>query len=66
MAWDEARACAPALRIQRSCASYYRMSYPSFNEEVSRTIEPGSSGLPTAERHGGPEHAGKAEAGEIS
>src|SRR3954470_9243198 len=28
--------------------------------------EPGSSGLPTAERHGGPEHAGEAEAGEIS
>ena len=26
----------------------------------------GSSGLPTAERHGGPEHAGKAGAGEIS
>jgi hypothetical protein len=28
--------------------------------------EPGSSGLPTAERHEGPEHAGEAEAGEIS
>src|SRR3954468_23062875 len=28
--------------------------------------EPGSSGLPTAERHGGPEHAGEAGAGEIS
>jgi hypothetical protein len=28
--------------------------------------EPGSSGLPTTERHGGPQHAGEAEAGEIS
>jgi hypothetical protein len=25
---------APALRIQLSCASYYLMSYPSFNEEA--------------------------------
>ena len=46
-------------------ASHYPLSYPLRSKEV-RDKKPGLTGLPDPERGKGPEHAGKAGAGEIS
>jgi hypothetical protein len=56
----------PAARgPEATRASHYPLSYPLRSKEV-RDKKPGQTGLPDTERGKGPEHAGKAEAGEIS
>src|SRR5262249_2175209 len=60
----EARVARPGLNCSKPvcCVTDHRI--PSGRRRLSGN-KPGSSGLPTVERHGGPEHAGKAEAGEV-
>ena len=48
------------------CASCYLESYPSLNKEDSRTTNLGHPAYRTPKGDKGPEHAGKAGAGEIS
>src|SRR3954452_7606946 len=59
------REAAETLNSRRLCVELLDVaSLPQ--EGGSRATEPGSSGLPTAERHGGPQHAGEAGAAQVS